>query len=211
MKRIDKAAEPEEFSDWKDSDKMAHRPRWKRVSSEVKNIVHRALMKEQGFLCCYCETAVSVEDSHVEHFRPRKKYPDKQLDYQNLHCSCQRAPQKGEPRHCGNKKGSWYCEELMVSPLDPQCGKRFSCLGNGEVCPRCADDDGAKEMIARLGLNLPKLKSLRSAAIDALCDLPSDEVRDLLQRDEDGHYISYFSAIAQVLASDGLGDGCRSE
>ena len=182
---------------------MAHRPRWQRVPRAVKKVVHGALMEEQEFLCCYCETTVSMHDSHVEHFRPRKFFRDQQLDYENLHCSCQRELKPREPRHCGNAKGSWYREDLTVSPLDPLSEGRFSYLGNGEVHPRCADDDGAKETIARLGLNIPKLKAHRSAAIDALYDLSSDEVRDLQQRDEYGHYIQYFSAISQVLASDG--------
>lgn len=206
MKWIDKVAEPAEFLVWKNQDRMAHRPRWNRVPRDVRSTVHRALLEEQGFLCCYCEASVNVDNSHVEHFRPRRRpFEDQQLDYRNLHCSCQRELQKGEPRHCGNKKGGWFQEELMVSPLDRRCETRFLFTGNGEVHARCEDDRAAKETIARLGLNLAKLQSLRSAAVDALCDLSPEEIRDLLRRDQRGQYVGYYSTIAQVLAGEGMG------
>lgn len=71
MKHIVKQAEPDTFARWKESDKMAKRPNWNRVPGDVKRDVRSALMREQGFLCCYCEALVDGEGSHVEHYRPR--------------------------------------------------------------------------------------------------------------------------------------------
>ena len=73
MKQITKSTEPPEFADWKSVDKMAHRPNWNRVSSELKTVIHESLMREQGFICCYCESRIAMDDSHVEHFRPRTR------------------------------------------------------------------------------------------------------------------------------------------
>ena len=53
MKQITKGAEPREFVNWKSVDKMAHLPKWNRVSSELKTVIHEFLMREQGFICCY--------------------------------------------------------------------------------------------------------------------------------------------------------------
>ena len=199
MKQILKGVEPDAFSTWKDEDPMSHRPRWNRVPADIKKLILQALIQEQGFICCYCESAVTLENSHVEHFRPKKKFQDRQLEYENLLCSCQRELAKGEPRHCGYKKGSWFDENFLISPLDPHCEQKFLFTGGGEVYPRLEGDRAAEATIQKLGLNLPKLQALRSAAIDALCDLPQEEIIRLLQRTEDGRYLNYYSAISQVL------------
>lgn len=200
MKQIIKQEEPVVFSEWRQRDHMAHRPNWNRVPGEVKVAIHESLMSEQGFICSYCECSIVSEVSHVEHFRPVKKYQDRQLDYENMHCSCQRELRRGEARHCGFKKGSWFSEELLISPLEADCDRNFLFTGNGEIFPRNGNDQRAIKTIKKLGLNLPKLRALRSAAIDALRDSSSEEVRQLLQRRHDGRYVSFNTAIGQVLA-----------
>jgi len=201
MKWIDKGHEPHAFSEWKASDKMAHRPRWNRVDTKIKKKVHESLMCEQGFICCYCEVRISESDSHVEHFRPKgkKEYSDLQLDYDNLLCSCQRETSKGEPRHCGNRKGSWFDEDLLVSPLTPDCEERFRFTANGDILPRQNNDAGAEKTIQRLGLNLDKLRALRSAALEDLVELSGDEILQLLIRGEKGHFLPFHTTIKQVL------------
>lgn len=193
MKRIIKAPEPKGFSDWKQADKMAHRPNWNRVPTSIKRMLHKSLMREQGFICCYCESSLTEDYSHIEHFRPQK-YRDFRLDYGNLHCSCQKEVSPGEPRRCGNSKGSWFNEELLVSPLSPGCEGRFSFTANGEILPRRDDDAGAKETIRRLRLDLPKLRALRAAAVDALLDLPKSEIRQHLTR----NILQFHSTIQHV-------------
>ena len=201
MKRIVKDAEPEDFSGWKARDRMAHRPNWNRLPRAVKKKVHESLMREQGYICCYCEAAVATEDSHVEHFRPVGKYPDLQLDYSNLHCSCQREPSPGEPRHCGHRKGSWFDEDLLVSPMAPDCGAWFRFTANGDIFPGADDDAAAEETIRRLGLNLSKLRALRAAAVDALYGVPKAEIGRLLGRGAGGRFLEFHTTIEQVLSA----------
>ena len=167
MKQIEQGDEPREFAEWKARDKMAHRPNWNRVSAPVRKSIHEALMREQGLICCYCESSISEDDSHIEHFRPRR-YRQRQLDYENLLCSCQREGAEGEPRHCGHLKGSWFDEEHLISPLEEGCERRFRYTGNGDIFPRTDGDAGAETTILRLGLDLPKLREFRAAAIDGL-------------------------------------------
>ena len=199
MKRIAKGTEPSEFSSWKEEDKMAHRPNWNRVPAQIRHQVHESLIREQGFICCYCESSIDVDTSHVEHFRPMSKFRNKQLDYDNLHCSCQRESSAGEPRHCGRLKGSWFDAELLVSPMSPDCETRFGFTGNGGVFPRCQTDDGAKATIRKLGLNLPKLRALRAAAVDGLCDLSRDDIRQFMERRMNGRFQQFHTTIMQVL------------
>ena len=200
MKRIAKDPEPEVFSQWKANDRMAHRPRWKRVPTPIKQKVHESLMQEQGFLCCYCETSVTANESHIEHFRPRR-YRDRQLDYDNLLCSCQRELSQGEPRHCGNGKGSWFDEKRLVSPLESDCEDRFQFTANGDIFPRQSNDAGAKVTIRKLGLNIPKLRALRAAAVDEMYRLSQTDISQLLVRGTDGKFLEFHTTIKQVLSS----------
>lgn len=201
MKRIVKDPEPEVFSEWKANDRMAHQPNWNRVRSLLKQQLHEALMQEQGFLCCYCEVSVTADDSHIEHFRPKKKCPALQLDYDNLLCSCQRELSAGEPRHCGHQKRNWFNESLLVSPLAPDCETRFRFTANGDIFPRQDNDTGAKETIRRLSLNIDKLRALRAAAVDGLYNVSQADIRQLLKKGGDGKFLAFHTTIKQVLAA----------
>ena len=156
-------------------------------------------MSEQGFLCCYCEGRIAVDDSHVEHFRPKEDYRDLQLDYSNLLCSCLRELSSGEPVHCGHRKGRWFDEEALISPLQEGCDTRFTFTANGEIYPRSHSDVAAATTIEGLALDLPKLNALRAAAVDALDDLPASDIRRVLVRGQDGRFPEYFTTIKDVL------------
>ena len=69
----------------------------------------------------------------------------------------------------------------------------------GEIAARNANDLAAKETITRLGLNLPKLISLREAAVDALQDSPPAQIKALLKRGPNGRFPEYFTTIEDVL------------
>ena len=170
MKRITKRTEPREFTDWKSTDKMARRPNWNRLRAPLKTVIHESLLNEQGFICCYCESRIVLNDGHVEHFRPKEEYGDLQLEYGNLHCSCLRERSSGEPVHCGHRKGSWFEEDALISPLQQDCETRFMFTANGEIHPRSSSDLAAAQTIDILALDLPKLNALRDAALDELRD-----------------------------------------
>lgn len=197
MKRIRKAPEPADFSAWKA--KLKGLRGWSRLRPPLKQKVHEALLNEQGFICCYCEASVTKDDSHIEHFRPRTTFRKLQLDYDNLHCSCQREPLAGEPHHCGYAKQDWFDEMLLVSPVAHDCEDRFKFTGNGVITPRRGNDAGAKATIRKLCLDLPKLRALRAAAVEPLCDLPTTEIRKLLKKDSEGRFVAFYSTIKQVL------------
>ena len=198
MKQIVKNQEPQRFSNWKRQGGMVDRRRWDQVTGPIKRVIHDALMDEQGNICCYCESPVARDNSHVEHFRPRSQFPSLELDYQNLHCSCLRQLSKGEPRHCGPKKDNWFDPTLLISPLQQNCGRRFKFNVNGEIHPRNPNDLAAKKTIKRLGLDLPKLIDLRRAVLGDLEDLSPPEIKALLVRGPAG-FPAYFTTIEDVL------------
>ena len=203
MKHIVKQQEPVAFSEWKQLDKMAHRPNWDRVPGGIKRDVHLALMQEQGFLCCYCEALVDRKSSHVEHYRPRSnpRYRHMQLDYTNLLGSCGRALVKGEPLQCGSSKGSWFDEQLLVSPLEATCEGRFRFTGDGRIHPAPGDAaEAAATTIKRLALDLPKLDKRRQEVLHTYTDLTIGELETLLSRpDPEGRFVPFYTTVRYVL------------
>ncbi|NQU21499.1 MAG: TIGR02646 family protein [Candidatus Nealsonbacteria bacterium] len=208
MKYINKGAEPEVLSQYKARANDEWEPTFKDLPGEKKRKLHRQLVDEQGWLCCYCLARVKEEDSHIEHLHPQSKSPERlALDYGNMLVSCQRDLPPKEPRHCGTLKEDWYEKKLMVSPLQEDCEKRFRFTAYGNVFPAIADDRAARTTIRKLGLDIDRLRALRRGAIDGaldgIDDLSSGEIRKLaagfLQRDSRGKFPECCVAVAHVL------------
>ncbi|NLL84099.1 MAG: TIGR02646 family protein [Lentisphaerae bacterium] len=170
MKHINKSKEPDEFEKWKALANEEWQPCYSNLDGKTKRHLKDSLMREQGYICCYCERRLIENDSHIEHLRPQSDYPDESLNYSNLLCSCLRDGRKGEPIHCGHSKGDWFDETLLVSPLDPSCESRFAYGSDGTIGSADPHDKGVAETIARLGLNIPKLNEMRANAIAPFLD-----------------------------------------
>lgn len=204
MKYIQKQAEPPELIAWKGQANSDWQPSYATMGGALKRKLKAALMREQGGLCCYCEQRLSAEDSHIEHFQPQSDPAIDPLDYANLLCSCQNQLTRGEPRHCGNLKADWFDPERLVSPLVPSCEERFRYTGDGQIKAENDDDPAAQTTIERLGLNLPKLRAMRRAAIEVFLDnnLEPDEMIQFaavyLRAGDDGELSPFWTTIAQL-------------
>ncbi|MCK4486239.1 MAG: TIGR02646 family protein [Desulfobacterales bacterium] len=206
MKRIVKNPEPNEFTEWKKVPRRKKNPLWSKLYGELKDMVHKALIEEQGHICCYCMNRLT-EDNHIEHIRPKSTFPDKMFCYNNLLVSCQRDPEALEPRHCGTLKGNWYDENLMISPLDADCESHFRFTVDGTIRGADGNNQAAMVTIEKLGLDIDKLRRHRRDAIDGLLNgigEPSwDEKQKLIQaykeKDEEGRFIPFCAAIVYVL------------
>lgn len=201
MKHIVKHNEPQTFTDWKALANDDWQPTYSDLRGATKLAVKHALMAEQGHLCCYCEQRLTADDSHIEHFRPQSDPSVDPLDFGNLLCSCQNRINKGEPRHCGNRKDEWFDPVLLISPLTPTCEGRFSFTGDGRIRSASTTDTAAGETISRLGLDIPKLQDLRTKAIEPFLDETLSEadmrrfVSGYLQQDSDGRYGEFWTTI----------------
>lgn len=210
MKYITKDPEPQEIIDWKENDKMFQRgkPNWNRLKASHKESLRNSTLTEQGHICCYCERRVSLQDSHLEHLKPQEKSPEAQIEYTNLLCSCQLEIEKGEPRHCGNNKGSWFDNELFISPLDANCETRFKYTMQGEILAYNENDIAAKTTIEKLKLDLPKLNDLRRKAVEPFMDgdLSLDEINKLvegylIEKDKnEGKYNQFYTTIKYLFS-----------
>lgn len=165
MKRIKKIREPQDFTQWKIDNPDNHT--WDAVDGNIKRIVRGSLITEQGFICCYCEQKITIDNAHVEHFLPQYQRPDLSLDYKNLLASC-----NGNDDHhkmglyCAHEKDKHQYIEI-VSPLSRICEDRFIYYFNGGI-DQSGDDEVARITIIVLGLKNSYLKSLRSAVIDTI-------------------------------------------
>ena len=170
MKHIVKDQNTPDFDGWKASANGDWQPTYEDLSGTTKKEVKNSLMNEQGYICCYCERRLTDDGSHIEHFNPRSNNAFNPLDYANMLCSCQNRLEQGEPRHCGNLKGDWFDDQLLVSPLDPDCEVHFAYTADGNIKPAMKSDAAARMTIVKLGLNINKLKALRKKAIEPFLD-----------------------------------------
>jgi len=211
MKRIIKNPEPQEFLDWKALENEEWKPTYGGLQNPEKENLHKALLTEQGEICCYCNRRIELNDSHIEHLRPQN-YPGKlynhlALDYQNLLSSCQRDGKKGEPRHCGVLKADWFEEPSFISPLEADCESKFGFTVDGQIFPTNEQDKASIETISRLGLKIDKLKAGRNRAIEGflLPDLTAKEVAQLISglssRDSNNRFHEFCTALLYVLKS----------
>jgi uncharacterized protein (TIGR02646 family) len=226
MKYIQKGHEPAKFSDWKAQANENWQPTWDTLRGSEKSDVHQALLQEQGYICCYCGMRINLTTSHIEHFKPRKHFPDLALDYNNFLSSCPgegqdnaegalQKPGLNQPespilgKHCGHQKSSWYDPALTVSPQDPNCADHFRYTGLGEILP-VADplsNAAAQETIKQLRLDHPKLEASRRSAlqgiVSALDDLSNVELQKLANAyekpDPEGKYVRFYGAVSYLL------------
>ncbi|NEP62445.1 MAG: TIGR02646 family protein [Symploca sp. SIO2G7] len=207
MKHFKKGQEPEKFRDWKAQTNENWRPRFEDLRGDEKKAVLKSLFKEQGYICCYCESRLTMGNCHIEHLQPQSDPDIDPLDYSNFLCSCQNNLKKGEPRHCGNSKGDHI---LPISPLDPACESRFSFNNKGEIIPAKDDDIEALDTIDNiLKLNSSDIVDTRQEIIaffDEEIDQKSEEkisvfIRDSLDKDQDGKYEEHWTLIKDLYGS----------
>jgi len=208
---------------------------WDEFQNPDKALLHDVLLKEQGYICCYCGRRISKDNSLIEHLKPKSKssnisYADLILTYHNLLASCKGYSEEQESEykeklkqdrdtsplseeHCGPKKGDWYHDDKMVSPLMQNCTEYFRYTGVGEI--RATTDElmqnTAQETITRLGLNNPNLEKSRKNTIQRILKLVRDQkfssqnIQKLIQgydkQDAQGEYIRFCAAVLHVLKS----------
>ncbi|MDR5837629.1 retron system putative HNH endonuclease [Caballeronia sp. LZ034LL] len=218
MKNVVKGAAPDAFEKWKTEGDEGWEPSYAQLQNPEKQALHKALLAEQGWVCCYCGREVTLDDSHIEHFRPQDQFEALQLSFENLHASCLKNIGAGLPRHCGHAKGNRFDERRIIDPQDVTCEKRFVYTALGAIAAADASDEPASYMNELLSLDIPFLRAARAEvlgnALDAeFLSTASDEdlsqLRDAFSRpDDDGRLPSFGHVIAryagQYLPSSGL-------
>lgn len=100
MKYIKKGDSPAKFEQWKIDfkDRTGREPVYLDLKGSIKRDLKETLLKEQGYICCYCMCRIAAYDSHIEHFIARSEAKDRpysvvvqdaELGYENLLLSCE--------------------------------------------------------------------------------------------------------------------------
>jgi len=180
MKYIDKQTSPQFFENWKknndvETPEKAALKNWGILQKPEKGMLREHLLKEQGYLCCYCNQSIKTEPidtlplrAKIEHLEPKDedKYPEKKFTYENLLLACN-GGERDRPvvQHCDTKKGNK--EPTPIHPLQHDCEEFFIYKKSGEIEGISED---ANTTICKLGLDIPKLNLLRKTAINFFID-----------------------------------------
>lgn len=207
MKHVTKDACAPEFEAWKALANPDWTPTYENLQNPQKRALHASLLKEQGWVCCYCGRSIAQQDSHIEHFRPQESYANLALSYENLHASCIRETEPGTPLHCGHAKGADFDEALQISPLDPECETRVLYTLDGSILARDAVDAQIGYMVELLQLDISFLRNRREEEVNRVFDpaflatVTAEELRLLRdafrRRDEAGHAQSFGHVLAR--------------
>ncbi|HLO86719.1 MAG TPA: retron system putative HNH endonuclease [Nostocaceae cyanobacterium] len=170
-----------------------------------KDNLKKALLTEQGYICCYCMQRISEENMEIEHWKPRceGKYPELQIDYKNLLASC--SGNRGNRianQHCNARKGE---EEITINPADDSknCENYIKYKSSGKIISDEQNID--HELNNILNLNLPTLIENRKTALDTIVnalnkkfpnkpwlkEAISKEIDKLSSKDSEGKYSPY--------------------
>ena len=144
----------------------------------VKELIRHALHQEQEALCVYCEQKVDKDGGHLEHIKPKEKFPAQTFVYDNLAHSC------NGPKHCGHLKQG---QELSIEPR-PGCNRYFELMAwDGKLVPAAGLTEVEKQQAAEtintiLGLNVPKLTRQRQQFARIIQSLATpQEITEFLQ------------------------------
>ena len=156
MLKVNKRSEPEEFTKYKSKHKIIN---WDSFTPEIKQVLKQYLLEEQENSCCpYCEMEINLNDSQIEHIKPKDKFPKLLADHDNLVACCL------ESKRCGNSKANKW-DELFINPVieNPEDYFEYD-IKTGEITPIFKEGnryEKAKYTIDLLNLNDNRLCNIR--------------------------------------------------
>jgi len=176
MKYIQKLDTPDFFTQ-----QTQFLPNWDKYNSKRKKRLKKYMLEnEQGYLCCYCESKVTIlgdienDGSHLEHIKPKKFYDNLTFYYQNLIVSCNGTCHNNKldkTRYsCGHKKDNDYDETKFLNPTivtDIRDYFKYETIENERIriIPTNKAPAKAQYMIDTLSLNSKTLLKARFTAI----------------------------------------------
>ena len=168
------------------------------------------LIRDQGYICCYCNANVPLQSSTVEHLVPISINKSLLAEYRNLLISCNggrvervenRENIEQYPLYCDAHRGN---SQLNFTPLHIDCWSAFDySIADGSVR---GTNQRAQEVLGILNLDCVLLRTNRLEALSILFDDNGDFISDeelekiwdaFWERDEDGKHEPYFFAIIQ--------------
>jgi uncharacterized protein (TIGR02646 family) len=211
MKKIIKQSEPRSLVEHRAKQRANENADYDNYSD--KDNLRDYLLKEQGYICCYCMSRIKSDEMKIEHWQSQTKYSSRQLDYKNLLGACM-GNQGARPQnqHCDTKKGD---SEITINPIegDKNCENLIKYRPDGKIY---SDDVSVNhDLNETLNLNLGFLKKNRKDALDVVVRKLDEkfsnktwakitvqkEIDKLNAKDENGFYDVYCQFIVSYLKS----------
>lgn len=150
------------------------------MSTDYKNDIRQRLLDEQGYICAYCMRRISLENTQIEHYLPRRPdgvHQDTDLLYSNMLGVCQ--GNKGSPpknQTCDTHRGN---KPLTVNPVEKHTIDTIAYKPNGQIYS--ANPAINIDLQCTLNLNFSGLCDLRMQTLNSL-------KRELIKRKSDGSW-----------------------
>ena len=104
------------------------------AASDKRLPLWAALTAMQGDVCAYCEGQAVPGRRHIEHFRPRHRYPQYTFRWDNLFGNC------GDSKTCGHRKDApkarAYVVEDLIKPDEEDPDLFFQFVRDGSIAVR---------------------------------------------------------------------------
>ena len=118
------------------------------------------LIKNQGCVCAWCESKITLNTSHIDHIRARNRKPNLTFEVSNLVASC------NSPRTCGHRKQSAALPDWVHPYETSGLEDCFTYEPDGEVRPDpgltpVQTAEAGRALNEILNLNEPTLKERR--------------------------------------------------
>jgi len=166
MRGSHKKKVPPELENWLAQESEDWKPTYP-FPGDIREHVVNALRDAQRGLCVYCGRQLHVDECpqgfHIEHFRPKRRFPDLQVDISNLYLSCGCS---SYTQTCGGAKGGELDCNCLIEPKYPDCMDRFFFKLSGMAAARDDADHPARAMIELLKLNHDELVMDRETILE---------------------------------------------
>ena len=206
MKYIEKQTSPQAFELWKENKKNRQKDlakiedlttkkldtRWNNLKSktDIFKLLRESLLKEQGYLCCYCQQKINLEQktAAVEHLIARKTDGSLLFEYANLLASClggrKEESEQTNIKYCNHARGHI---DLEITPLQKDCETYFDYFqieDNDEWEVKVVGvNEIATKVIDLLNLNTAKLCRLRGETLRPFLEnLTTEEATIILNK-----------------------------
>lgn len=147
---------------------------WDKDYKEKRKLKEYILENEQNYLCCYCEAKVTLDNSHVEHIKPKDIDEDSlTFEYGNLSVSCDGECFSDKRLTCGHKKENKFDESKFLNPTKVvNIREYFIYTDNGHIGASNLDEAKSKYTMELLQLNTFNnyLPEARKIALDKFKD-----------------------------------------
>lgn len=155
MFKIDKKEAPEFFKKFKIQNNPCN---WNDYNFKIKKTLKEYMLEyEQNYYCPYCELEINVEDSQIEHIKPKDIFPELLHEYSNYLVGCQNS------KTCGHYKSNQWSEKFIDPTLENPEDYFSYDIKTGEIISK--ENEGIKFEKANYTITLLNLNDKRLCEI----------------------------------------------